>query len=63
MLPGIGVVEMAVSWEPTPEDVAVAETIAWSMALEGRELSEPAFGKLLERVASERQGNLGEVGD
>lgn len=38
----------------TPADVEVANDIAWSMALEGRALSEKAFERLLSQVVADR---------
>lgn len=42
---------------PTQRDIAMAQSIAWSMSLEAQSLTDDGFNKLLDKIVAHRQAH------
>lgn len=42
---------------PTQRDIALAQSIAWSMALEAQDLTDTGFSKVLDKIVAHRQAH------
>lgn len=48
---------VAVDARPTQRDIAMAQSIAWSMSLEAQSLTDDGFNKLLDKIVARRQAH------